>query len=128
MPSGIGKLFNSSESFIAEFTNSWLDVNARPYSREQAAYPDTRLRRAKFWPTSSRIDDSVSLQSFRGFQLNSIADHFLHMFSIVWRSKLSVRVWYGRGLLEVLRSTWTVFHQLSIFWFFGFSSASFSWL
>ncbi|GAA5958358.1 hypothetical protein JCM21900_000886 [Sporobolomyces salmonicolor] len=30
----------------------------RPYSREEAAYPDRRLRRAKFWPTTSRVDDA----------------------------------------------------------------------
>jgi glycine dehydrogenase len=28
----------------------------RPYSREQAAYPDPALRRAKYWPPVSRID------------------------------------------------------------------------
>ncbi|KAM0753184.1 glycine dehydrogenase [Meredithblackwellia eburnea MCA 4105] len=30
----------------------------RPYSREEAAYPDPRLRRNKFWPAVSRVDDS----------------------------------------------------------------------
>ncbi|GAA5874512.1 hypothetical protein JCM16303_002885 [Sporobolomyces ruberrimus] len=30
----------------------------RPYTREQAAYPDARLRRAKFWPSVSRVDDA----------------------------------------------------------------------
>ncbi|KDE09263.1 glycine dehydrogenase subunit 2 [Microbotryum lychnidis-dioicae p1A1 Lamole] len=30
----------------------------RPYSREEAAYPDKRLRQRKFWPSVSRVDDS----------------------------------------------------------------------
>jgi len=30
----------------------------RPYTREQAVYPDRRLRSNKFWPTVSRIDDA----------------------------------------------------------------------
>lgn len=34
------------------------DTWDRPYSREQAAYPDSRLRRAKFWPSTSRVDDA----------------------------------------------------------------------
>ena len=30
----------------------------RPYSREEAAYPVKSLRKAKFWPSVSRVDDS----------------------------------------------------------------------
>lgn len=30
----------------------------RPYSREQAAYPDRRLRKNKFWPSVGRVDDA----------------------------------------------------------------------
>lgn len=29
----------------------------RPYSREQAVYPDKRLRRSKFWPAVGRVDE-----------------------------------------------------------------------
>jgi glycine dehydrogenase len=29
-----------------------------PYSREEAAYPFERLRKAKFWPSVSRVDDT----------------------------------------------------------------------
>lgn len=29
----------------------------RPYSRQQAVYPDKRLRRNKFWPASGRVDE-----------------------------------------------------------------------
>ena len=32
---------------------------ARPYSREQAAYPLPWLREKKFWPAVSRIDDGA---------------------------------------------------------------------
>lgn len=39
------------------------DIWDRPYTREQAAYPDPRLRRAKFWPTVSRVDDSYGDKS-----------------------------------------------------------------
>jgi len=34
------------------------DTWDRPYSREAAAYPDSRLRRNKMWPSTSRIDDA----------------------------------------------------------------------
>lgn len=30
----------------------------RPYTREQAAYPLPYLRKKKFWPTVSRVDDT----------------------------------------------------------------------
>lgn len=29
----------------------------RPYTREQAVYPLPKLRKSKFWPTVTRIDD-----------------------------------------------------------------------
>lgn len=29
----------------------------RPYSREKAVYPVPALRKTKFWPTVSRVDD-----------------------------------------------------------------------
>ena len=33
--------------------NDW----ARPYSRERAAFPAAWVRQAKFWPTTSRVDN-----------------------------------------------------------------------
>ncbi|MEO0407566.1 MAG: aminomethyl-transferring glycine dehydrogenase, partial [Cyanobacteria bacterium P01_A01_bin.135] len=34
------------------------DTWDRPYSREQAAYPTTHTRQAKFWPAVGRVDDA----------------------------------------------------------------------
>lgn len=32
----------------------------RPYSREKAVYPVSALRKSKFWPSVSRVDDGES--------------------------------------------------------------------
>lgn len=34
-----------------------MDEWDRPYTRQQAVYPDKRLRRNKFWPASGRVDE-----------------------------------------------------------------------
>lgn len=35
-----------------------VDKWDRPYSREEAAYPMTSLRKKKFWPSVGRVDDT----------------------------------------------------------------------
>ena len=37
----------------------------RPYSREQAVYPDKRLRRSKFWPAVGRVDEVYGERNVR---------------------------------------------------------------
>ena len=37
----------------------------RPYTREQAVYPDQRLRRSKFWPAVGRVDEVYGERNVR---------------------------------------------------------------
>jgi glycine dehydrogenase len=43
---------------IALLTLSEQDWN-KPYSKELAAYPLPNLRKSKFWPTVTRVDDGT---------------------------------------------------------------------
>lgn len=36
----------------------------KPYSKELAAYPLPNLRKTKFWPTVTRVDDGMSATTF----------------------------------------------------------------
>ncbi|GAA6064721.1 hypothetical protein JCM10212_005844 [Sporobolomyces blumeae] len=53
-PRGNNIIVNAPHPQQVVVADSW----DRPYTREQAAYPDSRLRRAKFWPAVSRVDDA----------------------------------------------------------------------
>ncbi|KAI5475151.1 hypothetical protein MNV49_001867, partial [Pseudohyphozyma bogoriensis] len=53
-PRGDNIITNAPHTMQVVTQSDWT----RPYSREEAAYPVRYLRTKKFWPTTSRIDDS----------------------------------------------------------------------
>lgn len=65
-------LLKNAPHTIARLTGEW-DM---PYTREQAVYPDKRLRRNKFWPASGRLDEVYgdTNVSLRASSLASVAD------------------------------------------------------
>ena len=54
MPKDDNVLINAPHTVAAVTAEEW----PHPYSRAKAVYPLPTLRRAKFWPTTSRLNDT----------------------------------------------------------------------
>jgi len=54
MPKDDNVLKNAPHTVAVVTADEWT----RPYSRNQAAFPLASLKRTKFWPTTSRLNDT----------------------------------------------------------------------
>ena len=75
----------------------------RPYSRQQAVYPDKRLRRNKFWPASGRVDEVYGERNVSVLDLAVLQATFLMPCFLAY-----MRMWLGRRVYRFIGTVQSV--------------------